>query len=105
MLPDLRKCLQPKRDHRPMSRGHGQVQRSLLATLRRAGHLDGRRDGGDYGLDTLTLARHAYRLGGAPSHAQAVAVRRALTTLARHGLVVRLGNLGYGRECRWVIAH
>ena len=87
-----------------MGRGHGQVQRSLLATLRRAGHCDGRRDGGDYGLDTLTLARHAYRLTGAPSHAQAVAVRRALTTLARHGFVVRLGNLGYGRECRWVIA-
>jgi hypothetical protein len=56
MLPDLRKCLQPEQDHRPMSRGHGQVQRSLLATLRRAGHFDGRRDGGDCGLDTLTLA-------------------------------------------------
>jgi hypothetical protein len=76
MLPDLLKCLQPEQDHRPMSRGHGQVQRSLLATLRRAGHLDGRRDGDDYGLDTLTLARHAYRLRGAPSRAQAVAVRR-----------------------------
>ena len=78
-----------------MSRGHGPVQRALLAVL--AADETGR-------MKTLELARRVYRIEGQPTNAQAVAVRRALGTLARQGLVVRLGNLGYGHDCLWMAA-
>ena len=73
-----------------MSRGHGPVQRALLAVL--AADETGR-------MKTLELARRVYRIEGQPTNAQAVAIRRALGALARQGLVVRLGNLGYGHDC------
>jgi hypothetical protein len=69
-----------------MSRGLGKLQRDLLAIL----------EDGDKVLDTITLAADAYRIELDASgcrgvtDAQHAAVRRALCSLHRRGLVVDL---------------
>ena len=75
-----------------MSRAYGQIQRHLLAILRK--HRSGQ--AGRRGLDTITLASLVY---GGPHYrtvryvdrAQRAGVNRALAGLARDGLVVQLG--------------
>jgi hypothetical protein len=88
-----------------MSRGYGQLQRTLLALLSAheqttvsAAHLAD-------GLDTIELAHLAYgklqpEFFKFTTNSQEIAVRRALASLARDGVIVRLGEL-HGRRCHW----
>jgi hypothetical protein len=87
-----------------MSRGHGKIQKALLAILREHERTAMSLRDLAIGLDTITLAScvyfdnpHCSILLGAKEQ---VAVRRALAGLVRRGLVIRLGALDGGR-CRW----
>jgi hypothetical protein len=82
-----------------MSRGHGKTQRALLAILRRHKR-------SPHALSTIELANRVYqvrqtRFFSLRSKAKEVAVRRALASLQREGLVVGLGNQGFGHEHYW----
>lgn len=82
-----------------MSRGHGKIQARLLAIL----HAQSPR-ARIRGLDTVELAKRVYhrfaKFHEWPEPKHEVAVRRALASLAREGLVIRLGIRPSGR-CHW----
>ena len=92
-----------------MSRGHGKIQARLLAILRAHAPTSPRVRA--RGLDTIELADRVYYGFPVPKfHKLAepkheVAVRRALASLAREGLVIRLGIRPGGpydlRRCHW----
>jgi hypothetical protein len=72
-----------------VSRGHGQIEREVMEVLRRSSRVTG--------LDTMTLVGRVYRGITAKQFkqttgAQEVAVRRALASLARQGLVMSCGE-------------
>jgi hypothetical protein len=79
-----------------MSRGHGKIQRKLLAILRKHKSSAPRREAAA-GVDTIRLASLVYygshyRRFRRAEPKQQVAVRRALTALEREGLVIRVGK-------------
>ena len=78
-----------------MSRGHGWVEREILAVLRR----NDRTRRADRGLEVLEIASRVYGVRAIYA-AKRVAVQRALGKLAKAGLVVRLYP-GYGHAYFW----
>jgi hypothetical protein len=88
-----------------MSRGLGKVQRELLVILRAHQHAASPHAAAN-GLDTIELTSRIYfgspRFGMLTAPKELVAVRRALASLARRELVIRLGPPLWGRRyCRW----
>lgn len=89
-----------------MSRGHGKIQRTLLAILREHKRSAPRRAAAR-GLDTIELASRVYygshyRVLRSAKPKQQVAVRRALAALAREGLVIRLDEMRRPKQsCPW----
>jgi hypothetical protein len=72
-----------------MSRGHGQLQRWLLANVERNWQY----------RDTVGLAREYY--GAMPTPGQVSSVRRALRLLERDGYVVGERTSWHGRPYSW----
>lgn len=91
-----------------MSRGLGKVQRELLEALQHHAQSAGSAHEAAYGLSASELAGLVYFRSPRTvltDEKHLVAVRRALAGLARRGLVVRVGPLGFlhRRACRWHI--
>jgi hypothetical protein len=90
--PDILKGWLSKCRKTAMSKGHGRLQRQLLAALSEHSK-----------LDTLALAQRAYRnrLDSELTESQLVSVRQALRRLARDGLIFDLGRRKEDRIREW----
>jgi hypothetical protein len=87
-----------------MSRGFGKLQRALLDALEE-NETVGLREA-SVGLTTTDLAHRVFSVRRDPyfsllKRSQRVAVYRALTGLAKAGLVIGFRSLGHERDVRW----
>ena len=80
-----------------MSKGHGRVERAILELLKL-----------NKAMSTPDLAAMVYRTQDElqadewfASDAERSSVRRALSSLQKHGSVVKLGNMFHGQHCSY----